>query len=61
MDTDLIRCHLSTRLKYLEKHAQLVCEEAAHTSEGLTKLFGPKDSDDTVAYFRQVPTYEIIR
>ena len=32
---------------------QSVCEEAAHTSEGLRKLFGPKDSD-TGTYFRQV-------
>ena len=35
-------------------NVQSVCEEAAHTSEGLRKLFGPKDSD-TGTYFRQVP------
>merc|ERR1711971_1133730 len=35
---------------------QSVCEEAAHTSEGLRRLFGPKDSD-TGTYFRQVLGY----
>ena len=37
-----------------KNHVQSVCEEAAHTSEGLRNIFGPKDSD-TGTYFRQVP------
>ena len=58
MDTGLIRYHC-THFKVSQKSSvQSVCEEAAHTSERLRRLFGPKDSD-TGTYFRQVIFEEI--
>ena len=58
MDTGLIRYHC-THFKVSQKSSvQSVCEEAAHASERLRRLFGPKDSD-TGTYFRQVIFEEI--